>query len=141
MSSVNKTIIIGRLGDNPDIRQTQDGRKVASLSVATSESWVDKQTKEKKTNTEWHRIVVFKQGTTGYVEEFLSKGDTVYIEGKLKTRKWQDKTTGADRYSTDVIIDGFDSTIKIIKKKNEVQNAQENYNKKNSDEPFEELVF
>jgi len=141
MSSVNKVIVIGKLGNNPDIRQTQDGRKVANLSVATSESWVDKQTKEKKTNTEWHRIVVFKQGTIGYVEEFLSKGDTVYIEGKLKTRKWQDKTTGADRYSTDVIIDGFDSTIKIIKKKNEVQNAQENYNKKNSDEPFEELVF
>ena len=103
MASVNKVIIVGNLGQDPEVRYTQDGKPIANFSIATSESWKDKNTGEKKEKTEWHRVCVF--GRIAEVcGEYLSKGSPVYIEGKLQTRKWQDKD-GQDRYTTEVVVD------------------------------------
>lgn len=109
MSSVNKVILVGNLGRDPDVRYTPDGAAVCNISIATSETWKDKQTGERREATEWHRVVMYNR--LGEVAgEYLKKGSKVYIEGKLKTRKWQDKDTGADRYSTEVVAD----TMKML---------------------------
>jgi len=111
--SVNKVILIGNLGKDPEIRRTQDGRPIANLSVATSESWRDKTTGERKEKTEWHRVVVFNEGLCKIIEQYLKKGSKVYLEGALQTRKWQDKE-GHDKYSTEVVLQGFNSQLTML---------------------------
>ena len=111
--SVNKVILIGNLGKDPEIRRTQDGRPIANLSVATSESWRDKTTGERKEKTEWHRVVVFNEGLCKIIEQYLKKGSKVYLEGALQTRKWTDKE-GHDKYSTEVVLQGFNSTLTML---------------------------
>ena len=111
--SVNKVILIGNLGKDPEIRRTQDGRPIANLSIATSESWRDKTTGERKEKTEWHRVVVFNEGLCKVIEQYLKKGAKVYLEGALQTRKWTDKD-GHDKYSTEVVLQGFNSTLTML---------------------------
>jgi single-strand DNA-binding protein len=111
--SVNKVILIGNLGADPEIRRTQDGRPIANLRIATSESWRDKATGERKEKTEWHRVVIFNEGLCRIAEQYLKKGAKVYLEGALQTRKWQDKD-GQDRYSTEVVLQGFNSQLTML---------------------------
>jgi single-strand DNA-binding protein len=111
--SINKVILIGNVGTDPEIRNTNDGREIASFSLATSESWKDKNSGEKKEKTEWHRLVVFSQGLVGIVKNYVKKGSKLYIEGQLQTRKWTDKD-GADKYTTEIVLQGFNSTIQLL---------------------------
>ena len=111
--SVNKVILVGNLGADPEIRRTQDGRPIANLSVATSETWRDKNSGERKEKTEWHRVVIFNEGLCKIAEQYLKKGSKVYLEGALQTRKWQDKD-GKDKYSTEVVLQGFNSTLTML---------------------------
>ena len=111
--SVNKVILIGNLGADPEIRRTQDGRPIANLRIATSESWRDKNSGERKEKTEWHSVVIFNEGLCKVAEQYLKKGSTVYVEGQLQTRKWQDQT-GADRYSTEVVLQGFNGNLTML---------------------------
>ena len=111
--SVNKVILVGNLGADPEIRRTQDGRPIANFSVATSESWRDKNTGERRERTEWHRVVVFNEGLCKVIENYLRKGSKVYLEGALQTRKWQDQS-GVDKYTTEVVLQGFNSTLTML---------------------------
>src|SRR5205814_4717083 len=111
--SVNKVILIGNLGADPEIRRTQDGRPIANLRIATSESWRDKATGERKEKTEWHRVVIFNEGLCKVVEQYLKKGSKVYIEGQLQTRKWTDQS-GVEKYSTEVVLQNFNSTLTML---------------------------
>lgn len=111
--SVNKVILIGNLGADPEIRRTQDGRPIANLRIATSESWRDKNSGERKEKTEWHSVVIFNEGLCKVAEQYLKKGSTVYVEGQLQTRKWQDQS-GADRYSTEVVLQGFNGNLTML---------------------------
>ena len=111
--SVNKVILIGNLGADPEIRRTQDGRPIANLRIATSESWRDKNTGERKEKTEWHRVVIFNEGLCKIVEQYLKKGSKVYLEGALQTRKWTDKDN-IERYSTEVVLQGFNSSLTML---------------------------
>jgi single-strand DNA-binding protein len=111
--SVNKVILVGNLGKDPEIRRTQDGRPIANLRIATSESWRDKTTGERKEKTEWHSVVVFNEGLCRVVEQYVKKGAKLYIEGALQTRKWQGQD-GQDRYSTEVVLQGFNSTLTML---------------------------
>jgi single-strand DNA-binding protein len=111
--SVNKVILVGNLGKDPEIRRTQDGRPIANLSVATSETWRDKATGERKEKTEWHRVVIFNEGLCKVAEQYLKKGAKVYIEGQLQTRKWTDQS-GAEKYSTEVVLQGFNSNLTML---------------------------
>ena len=111
--SVNKVILIGNLGADPEIRRTNDGRPIANLRVATSESWRDKNTGERREKTEWHRVVIFSEGLTKIAEQYLKKGSKVYLEGQLQTRKWTDQS-GAERYSTEVVLQGFNSQLTML---------------------------
>ena len=114
--SVNKVILLGNLGQDPDIRTMQSGKKVATMSIATSDSWKDKDTGEKKEKTEWHRIVVFNEGLVGVVENYIKKGTKLYIEGALQTRKWTDDS-GTEKYTTEVVIQGYGGRIDIVSAK------------------------
>jgi single-strand DNA-binding protein len=116
--SVNKVILIGNLGRDPEIKQMQSGGSIANLSIATSETWRDKASGERKEKTEWHRVVVFSEGLVRIVEQYLKKGSKVYIEGQLETRKWQDKD-GQDKYSTEVVLRNFGSTLTMLDGKSE----------------------
>src|SRR5260370_1539470 len=111
--SVNKVILVGNLGKDPEIRRTQDGRPIANLSVATSESWRDKATGERKEKTEWHRVVIFNEGLCKIAEQYLKKGAKVYLEGQLQTRKWTDQS-GVEKYSTEVVLQGFNSNLTML---------------------------
>jgi single-strand DNA-binding protein len=111
--SVNKVILVGNLGRDPEIRRTQDGRPIANLSVATSENWRDKATGERREKTEWHRVVIFNEGLCKVVEQYLKKGAKVYLEGALQTRKYTDKD-GVEKYSTEVVLQGFNSTLTML---------------------------
>ena len=111
--SVNKVILVGNLGKDPEIRRTQDGRPIASFSIATSENWRDKATGERKEKTEWHNVVIFSEPLCKVVEQYLKKGAKVYVEGALQTRKWQDKE-GRDRFSTEVVLQGFNSVLTML---------------------------
>lgn len=115
--SINKVILIGNLGADPDIKQMNNGKPVCNLSVATSESWKDKTTGEKREKTEWHRVVIFNEGLTRIAEQYLRKGAKVYLEGQLQTRKWQDKD-GADRYSTEVVLQGYGGNLTMLDSRN-----------------------
>src|SRR6185437_8882199 len=111
--SVNKVILVGNLGKDPEIRRTQDGRPIANLSIATSETWRDKGTGERREKTEWHRVVIFNEGLCKVAEQYLKKGAKVYIEGALQTRKWTDQA-GVEKYSTEVVLQGFNSTLTML---------------------------
>jgi len=112
--SLNKVLLIGRLGADPEIKQMVNGKSVARLSLATSQSWKDKNTGEKKEKTEWHRVVVFNEGLVNVVQQYLKKGAQVYIEGQLSTRKWKDEKSGQDKYSTEIVIQGFNSSLTML---------------------------
>ena len=112
--SLNKVLLIGRLGADPEVKQMVNGKSVARLSLATSQSWKDKNTGEKKEKTEWHRVVVFNEGLVNVVQQYLKKGAQVYIEGQVSTRKWKDEKTGQDKYSTEIIIQGFNSSLTML---------------------------
>jgi len=131
--SLNKVLLIGRLGADPEVKQMVNGKSVAKLSLATSNTWKDKTTGEKKEKTEWHRIVIFNEGLVNVVQQYVKKGSQVYIEGQLTTRKWKDEKSGLDRYSTEVVLQGFNSSFKILSSKNsQITNPQENISEKSS---------
>jgi single-strand DNA-binding protein len=111
--SVNKVILIGNLGADPEIRRTNDGRPIANLRVATSESWRDKNSGERRERTEWHRVVIFNEGLCKIAEQYLKKGSKVYLEGQIQTRKWEDQS-GQERYSTEVVLQGFNSQLTML---------------------------
>jgi len=113
MSGVNKAIILGNLGRDPEIRTLNSGSRIANLSIATSESWKDKTTGEKKERTEWHRVVIFNDNLVTIAEQYLKKGSKVYIEGQLQTRKWQDQS-GVDKYTTEIVLKAFTGTICLL---------------------------
>ena len=112
--SLNKVLLIGRLGADPEIKQMVNGKSVARLSLATSNTWKDKNTGEKKEKTEWHRVVIFNEGLVNIVQQYLKKGAQIYIEGQLTTRKWKDEQSGQDKYSTEIILQGYNSTLKML---------------------------
>lgn len=114
--SVNKVILVGNLGKDPEIRTTQDGRKIANLSVATSESWRDKATGERRDKTEWHRVVIFNDNLVNIAENYLKKGAKIFVEGSLQTRKWTDQS-GQEKYSTEVVLQGYGGTLTMLDSK------------------------
>ena len=116
--SLNKVLLIGRLGTDPEIKQMVNGKNVARLSLATSQSWKDKNTGERKEKTEWHRIVIFNEGLINVIQQYLKKGANVYVEGQLSTRKWKDESTGQDKYSTEIVLQGYNSSLTMLDGKN-----------------------
>jgi single-strand DNA-binding protein len=124
--SVNKVILIGNLGADPEVRRTQDGRPICNLNVATSESWRDKNTGERREKTEWHRVVIFSEQLCKVAEQYLRKGAKVYLEGALQTRKWQDKD-GQDRYSTEVVLQGFNAQMTMLDGRNSSGSGGDHY--------------
>ena len=112
--SLNKVLLIGRLGADPEIKQMVNGKNVARLSLATSQTWKDKNTGEKKEKTEWHRIVVFNEGLVNVVKQYLKKGAQIYVEGQISTRKWKDEQSGQDKYSTEILIQGYNSSLTML---------------------------
>ena len=123
--SVNKVILLGNLGKDPEIRSMNSGNKVASFSLATSKRWKDKSTQEQKDKTSWHNIVVFGDGLVGIVEKYVKKGSKIYVEGELQTRKWQDQE-GKDRYTTEVVIQGYNCNLTLLDSRNNSNNTIEN---------------
>ena len=131
--SLNKVLLIGRLGADPEIKQMVNGKSVARLSLATSNTWKDKSTGERKEKTEWHRVVIFNEGLVNVVQQYVKKGAQVYIEGQLTTRKWRDEKSGTDKYSTEVVLQGFNSSFKILSSKNaQIENIADSKNEKSS---------
>lgn len=118
MSSYNRAILVGNLGKDPDIKHTQDGRMIVNLSIATSETWRDKSTGERKEKTEWHRVVVFNEGIAKVAEQYLRKGMKILVEGKIKTRKWTDQQ-GVERYSTEIVLENFDGKMQMLSGRDE----------------------
>ena len=112
--SLNKVILIGRLGADPQVKQMVNGKSVANLSLATSQSWKDKSTGEKKEKPEWHRIVVFNEGLVNVIQQYLKKGAQIYVEGQLSTRKWKDEQSGSDKYTTEVVLQGYNSSLVML---------------------------
>ena len=143
--SLNKVQLIGRLGADPEIKQMVNGKSVARLSIATSQSWKDKSSGERKEKTEWHRIVIFNEGLVNVVQQYVKKGANVYIEGQLSTRKWKDESSGQDKYSTEVVLQGYNSSLTMLDGKNSAGSnsnlvsenksslPNENLNQENSD--------
>ena len=123
--SVNKVILVGNLGADPEIRNLPSGGKVVNLSVATSENWKDKNTGERREKTEWHRVVIFSEGLARVAESYLKKGSKVYLEGQLQTRKWQDQS-GADKYSTEIVLQGFNSNLTLLDGRGDGEGAGDN---------------
>ena len=123
--SVNKVILLGNLGKDPEIRSMNSGNKVASFSLATSKRWKDKATQEQKDKTSWHNIVVFGDGLVGIVEKYVRKGSKIYVEGELQTRKWQDQE-GKDRYTTEVVVQGYNCNLTLLDSRNNSNNTIEN---------------
>ena len=121
--SLNKVLLIGRLGADPEIKQMVNGKSVARLSVATGQSWKDKSTGERKEKTEWHRVVIFNEGLVNVVQQYLKKGANVYIEGALTTRKWKDESSGQDKYSTEVVLQGYNSSLTMLDGKTKSENS------------------
>ena len=121
--SLNKVLLIGRLGADPEIKQMVNGKSVARLSLATSQSWKDKTSGERKEKTEWHRVVIFNEGLVNVVQQYLKKGANVYIEGALTTRKWKDESSGQDKYSTEIVLQGYNSSLTMLDGKNKNENS------------------
>ena len=130
--SLNKVQLIGRLGADPEVKQMVNGKNVARLSLATSQSWKDRNSGEKKEKTEWHRVVVFNEGLVNVVQQYLKKGAQVYVEGQLTTRKWKDEQSGQDKYSTEIILQGYNSTLTMLGGTN-ANNISNNPSNKNND--------
>ena len=130
--SLNKVLLIGRLGADPEIKQMVNGKNVARLSIATSQSWKDKSTGERKEKTEWHRVVIFNEGLVNIVQQYLKKGANVYLEGQLSTRKWRDEKLGQDKYSTEVVLQGFNSSLTMLGGNNQSMKTSENNQDKSS---------
>lgn len=133
--SVNKVILVGNLGRDPEIRSTQDGREIANLAIATSESWKDRNSGERKEKTEWHRVVIFSDGLVNVVKNYLKKGSKVYIEGQLQTRKWTDQS-GVEKYSTEVVLQGFNSTLQMLDARGDGGGASSSYNNNDAGSSF-----
>jgi len=131
VGSVNKVILLGNLGRDPDIRSMQSGSKMASFSIATSKRWKDRSTQEQKEKTSWHNIVVFGDGLVDIVEKYVKKGSKIYVEGELQTRKWQDKD-GNDRYTTEVVIQGYNCNLTLLDSRNNTSNTVDNQGQDNS---------
>ncbi len=123
--SLNKVQLIGRLGADPEIKQMVNGKSIARLSIATSQSWKDKSTGERKEKTEWHRVVIFNEGLINIIQQYLKKGANVYLEGQLATRKWRDEKSGQDKYSTEIVLQGYNSSLTMLDGKNKSNNANE----------------
>ena len=130
--SVNKVILVGNVGQEPEIKNTQDGREIATFSIATSESWKDKNSGEKRDKTEWHRIVVFSQGLVGVIKNYVKKGTKLYVEGQLQTRKWSD-SNGVEKYTTEIVLQNFNSTLQILDSRNSGGEAGGSYDRAASD--------
>ena len=130
--SLNKVLLIGRLGADPEIKQMVNGKSVARFSLATSQTWKDKNTNEKKEKTEWHRVVIFNEGLVNVVQQYLKKGSQVYLEGKLSTRKWKDEQSGQDKYSTEVVLQGYNSNLTMLGGKNSSIENQSQIDNKSS---------
>ena len=128
--SLNKVQLIGRLGADPEVKQMVNGKSVARLSLATSQSWKDRNSGEKKEKTEWHRIVVFNEGLVNVIQQYLKKGAQIYVEGQLSTRKWKDEQSGQDKYSTEIILQGYNSTLTMLggSNSNNLSSASSNKN-------------
>ena len=137
--SVNKVILLGNLGQDPDVRTMQSGKKVATMSLATSDSWKDKETGEKKEKTEWHRVVVFNEGLIGVVENYIKKGTKLYIEGAIKTRKWTDDS-GTEKYTTEIVIQGYGGRIDIVSAKGNNQEHLESQDMADSNDTSEKKI-
>jgi len=143
--SLNKVQLIGRLGADPEIKQMVNGKSVARLSIATSQSWKDKSSGEKKEKTEWHRIVIFNEGLVSIVQQYVKKGANIYVEGQLSTRKWKDEASGQDKYSTEIVLQGYNSSLTMLDSKNSADSnsnlvsenksslPKDNLNQENSD--------
>ena len=116
--SLNKVLLIGRLGNDPEVRSTQDGRTVVNFSLATSETWRDKNTNERKEKTEWHRVVVFNEGLSKIIQQYVKKGSRIYIEGQLQTRKWQDQS-GQEKYTTEIVLQNYSGNMTILDSQND----------------------
>ena len=130
--SLNKVQLIGRLGADPEIKQMVNGKNVARLSIATSQSWKDKNSGERKEKTEWHRVVIFNEGLINVIQQYLKKGANVYLEGQLSTRKWKDEKSGQDKYSTEVVLQGYNSSLTMLGGKNNPNNSNEASQEKSS---------
>ena len=130
--SLNKVLLIGRLGADPEIKQMVNGKSVARLSIATSQSWKDKSSGERKEKTERHRVVIFNEGLVNVVQQYLKKGANVYVEGQLTTRKWKDESSGQDKYSTEIVLQGYNSSLTMLDGKNRSENQSENNTNKSS---------
>ena len=135
--SVNRVILVGNLGKNPEIRNTKDGKEIASFSLATTESWKDKSSGERKSKTEWHNVVVFNSGIAGVIKNYVKKGSKLYVEGSLETRKWTDKN-GVERYSTEIVVKNFDGKIELLDKKDD---TIDNHSKSKANAYVEEEEF
>jgi single-strand DNA-binding protein len=138
--SVNRVILVGNLGRDPEIRFAQNGNKIANFSIATSESWRDKSSGERKEKTEWHRIVCFSEQLADIVEKYLKKGSKVYIEGALQTRKWKGND-GVEKYSTEVVLQGFNSTLTMLDGKSEQGGYPDNSTEPPENDPDSEIPF
>ena len=132
--SVNKVILVGNVGSDPEIRSLNNGGKVANFSLATSESWRDKQSGERKEKTEWHRVAIMSDGLVNVVEKYVNKGSKLYLEGKLQTRKWTDRD-GNEKYTTEVVLNGFGSSLVMLDGKSGGNNSQGGYSNRGSDTP------
>ena len=137
--SLNKVQLIGRLGADPEIKQMVNGKNVARLSIATSQSWKDKSSGERKEKTEWHRVVIFNEGLVNIVQQYLKKGANIYLEGQLSTRKWRDEKSGQDKYTTEIVLQGFNSSLTMLDGKNKTNNSNENTAKEKSELPNDEI--
>ncbi len=147
--SLNKVQLIGRLGADPEIKQMVNGKNVARFNIATSQSWKDKSSGERKEKTEWHRIVIFNEGLVNVVQQYLKKGANVYVEGQLSTRKWKDEASGQDKYSTEVVLQGYNSSLTMLDSRNSKNDnsnlvsenksslPKDNLNQENSDLDYE----
>jgi len=149
--SLNKVLLIGRLGADPEIKQMVNGKSIARFSLATSNTWKDKNTGERKEKTEWHRVVIFNEGLVNVVQQYVKKGAQVYIEGQLSTRKWTDEKSGQDKYSTEIVLQGFNSTFTMLSGKNsqsttiqdntETKSSLPNENSSSSNDLDDEIPF
>lgn len=135
-SSLNKVILIGNLGRDPEIRNTNDGKEIANLTIATSESWKDKMTGEKKEKTEWHRVVIFSEGLVSVVKNYTKKGSKIYIEGSLQTRKWVDNT-GQEKYTTEIVLQNFNSQLILLDSKASGSGPSDSTNARKTESSFD----
>jgi single-strand DNA-binding protein len=137
--SLNKVQLIGRLGADPEIKQMVNGKSVARLSIATSQTWKDKSSGERKEKTEWHRVVIFNEGLVNVVQQYLKKGANVYVEGQLSTRKWKDEASGQDKYSTEIVLQGYNSSLTMLDSRNNAGGGSNLVSENKSSLPNENL--